>query len=213
MCGCSASEIDEPNDVFIIDTIYDIPYQETTNEIEIQTPQIIYQYDAGYAAGCEAAALTMCLNCYGFDVTIDDIILDYLSYGNTEECYIGDIYTIGWCYPSAIVSAANKYFEDEAVSDTFAAQEITGSSFDEFLEYIDKGPVITWFTIDYNLPLWYSSEVWSNEHCILVYDYDDTYVYVADSISGFTKIEINEFQEIWEMCGSYGVIITTTLEQ
>lgn len=95
VCGCSAPEIDEPDDVFVIETINDIPYQETINEIGIQTPQIIYQYDAGYAAGCEAAALTMCLNCYRFDVTIDDIILNYLSYGSSEECYIGDIHTIG----------------------------------------------------------------------------------------------------------------------
>jgi uncharacterized protein YvpB len=44
-------------------------------------------------------------------------------------------------------------------------------------------------------------------HCIVIYDIDDEYVYIADPIEGYTTQETDKFKNIWIECGRYAVLI------
>jgi uncharacterized protein YvpB len=173
------------------------------------TPIPCYQYEEGYAAGCEVAALVADLRIYGYEVDIEDIAENYLSYGNQIDDYHGDIHTTGWCFPAAITATANSFlYSNNSFLQNLTATNISQCSWEDYLNYLDKAPIITWFTVDYDIPHWYSdSNMWWNEHCILVYEADDNFVYVVDSIQGYQKIPTPTFKNIWQLCGSYAVII------
>lgn len=181
--------------------------KQTTTEIEVY-----YQYPE-YPAGCELASTCQVLNYYGHSVEISDLLYHYLPVSDEEwiDSYYGNIRTAGWAFPHAIATSTQKYLKDK--NSDLMAIDISKCFWEDYKAYVDRGiPVISWHTLDYKMPNWsYSSmggyNVWRNLHCVTVYDIDDKYVYIADPIEGFVAQEIEQFKQIWEKCGSYGVII------
>lgn len=202
LCGCSAPIINESEEYL------------PTEDVALVQPQIeiYYQYPE-YPAGCELASLCQVLRSYGYDVDIADLLNKYISVSNTDwvYSYYGDIYSGGFTFPPAICDTALRYLIDNY--SRLHVTDISGVSWERCVNILNYGvPLIVWYTIDYESPRWYlpsqeGYQPWVNLHCIVIYDIDDEYVYIADPIEGYTTQEIDKFKSIWEECGSYAVLI------
>lgn len=113
-----------------------------------------------YPSGCESVSATMLLNYYGFKITPDDFIDNYLptasfefdKNGNmvgpdTYSAFLGSPYSedsLG-CYPPVIEYAMNKYLKNKS----YRAVDITGSSMENLINnYIaNNQPVLIWGTM------------------------------------------------------------------
>ena len=166
-------------------------------------------------AGCEEVALACVLRAYGFDATAEELIEEYLpidpTFTDFVDSYGGDPYTGGGAYPPAIVITADRYFESKDVN--AAAEDLTGSSFDDISERVREGqPILVWTTMYMNEPHWssrtYESEEWySNEHCVVVYGVHDDAVLVSDPLDGMVRRDLEEFADLYSECGSMAVAI------
>lgn len=158
-----------------------------------------------YPTGCEVVSTSMLLKYYGYDISVDEFIDDYLEssfleevngklYGpNPNEAFVGDprsVYSYG-CYAPVIVNSLNKILRKE-----HWVKNTTGSEFSELIEnYIDKDiPVLVWTSLNL-LPTesgaeWYLRESgekfqWiSNEHCMVLVGYDKDKYYFNDPYEG-----------------------------
>lgn len=158
-----------------------------------------------YPTGCEVVSTSMLLKYYGYDISVDEFIDDYLEssfleevngklYGpNPNEAFVGDprsVYSYG-CYAPVIVNSLNKILRKE-----HWVKNTTGSEFSELIEnYIDKEiPVLVWTSLNL-LPTesgaeWYLRESgekfqWiSNEHCMVLVGYDKDKYYFNDPYEG-----------------------------
>ncbi|WP_346880407.1 C39 family peptidase [Clostridium sp. UBA3061] len=158
-----------------------------------------------YPTGCEVVSTSMILKYYGYNISVDEFIDDYLEssfleevngdlYGpNPNEAFVGDprsVYSYG-CYAPVIVNSLNKILGKE-----HCVKNTTGSGFNELIEnYIDKEiPVLVWTSINL-LPTesgaeWYLRESgekfqWiSNEHCMVFVGYDKDKYYFNDPYEG-----------------------------
>lgn len=153
--------------------------------------------------GCEATALTMVLNYYGFDIdkeTIADKYMEKQSYpGDFYNYFVGDPFTntgLG-IYAPGLVNTANAYLE--TVNTELKAYDISGVSISEICNYVEEGhPICIWTTYDINRdPVVTSSWTidgkeyqWKkNEHCMVVIGFDkekDTLI-IANPASGITE--------------------------
>ncbi|KEZ86686.1 hypothetical protein IO99_08640 [Clostridium sulfidigenes] len=158
-----------------------------------------------YPTGCEVVSTSMILKYYGYNISVDKFIDDYLEssfleevngdlYGpNPNEAFVGDprsVYSYG-CYAPVIVNSLNKILGKE-----HCVKNTTGSGFNELIEnYIDKEiPVLVWTSLNL-LPTesgaeWYLRESgekfqWiSNEHCMVFVGYDKDKYYFNDPYEG-----------------------------
>ena len=182
--------------------------------------------------GCEITSLTMALNYYGYDVDKITMAYDYLpilydgvytdNYGITFGPEIGN-YFLGdpgsawgyFCYPEAIVTAANEYLSDE--KSMIKAVDISGTNADSLYELVAKDtPVIVWITVymteRWDMLSWYTEsgeEVeWSqDDHCGVLIGYDDDSVTIADPISGEWEYDRDDFEEVYLSRGQLAVIL------
>jgi len=158
-----------------------------------------------YPTGCEVVSTSMLLKYYGYNISVDEFIDDYLEssfleevngklYGpNPNEAFVGEprsVYSYG-CYAPVIVNSLNKILGKE-----HWVKNTTGSEFNELIEnYIDKDiPVLVWTSLNL-LPTesgaeWYLRESgekfqWiSNEHCMVLVGYDKDKYYFNDPYEG-----------------------------
>ncbi|MCL2055519.1 MAG: C39 family peptidase [Oscillospiraceae bacterium] len=176
------------------------PYKDDAVYIDIRT---IFQLPE-LPTGCEATALTMALNFYGFNADKTDIAKNYLPQSafmqlkddkvyinNFNNIFFGDPFGRGWgCFSNAIVYTAQSYIaqNSELVGldrGDFRVRNISGSSPEELYEYLKAGvPVICWGTLEMAEPVYNFTYydiltgeplVWySKEHCFVLTGFDNS---------------------------------------
>ncbi len=195
----------------------------------------IYQYsEPELPTGCEATALTSCLNFFGFDVTKNDIADKYIKKvkftekngeiigGDPAVEFAGDPNSENsyGCFSQCIADAANKYFE--SIGSESYAETIDLKSPEEMYEYLERGqPVIIWSTMF----MWetYETDSWKtkggkkiswlcNEHCYVMTGMNTkrTKVGVADPMTDtdmLTFYDAEDFLRHYRELGSHAVII------
>ncbi len=168
-------------------------------------------------AGCESVALTCVLNAMGYDIAATELVANYLPIDPTSSdhnSFLGDPYSSGYAFPPAIIAAATNYFT--AIGSSAEARDISGTDFEELLEIVESGtPVLVWSTMYFNEPVFTGLAVgpyatYYNEHCVVLYSFDDDVVYVSDPLDGLVERDRADFQRIYEICGSMAVIIKET---
>ena len=184
------------------------PYAGSVEEV-LQNPEL--------PAGCEAASLAIALRSMGHETTPVDIVENYLpvDYSATSaHAFAGNPYVAygGAAFPPAIVDAANAYLE--AHDDAKRSEDISGSSFSELCEMVERGyPVIVWTTVGMTYPQFTGAYLegyawYSQEHCVVMYGMDKESVLVSDPLEGLVKRDIDSFRRIWEACGLMAVAIS-----
>lgn len=202
--------------------------QSSKSDKRISVP---YISQAGeYPTGCEVVSTSMLLKYYGYDISVDEFIDDYLEssfleevngklYGpNPNEAFVGDprsVYSYG-CYAPVIVNSLNKILRKE-----HWVKNTTGSEFSELIEnYIDKEiPVLVWTSLNL-LPTelgaeWYLGESgekfqWiSNEHCMVLVGYDKDKYYFNDPYegNGVVGYDKNLVEKRFKELGDQSVVI------
>jgi uncharacterized protein YvpB len=186
--------------------------------------------------GCEVTALTMLLRFYGFDA--DKVLLadNYLpvSWGNARwengkkyddsffDYFIGDPKGRGYgCFAPAIITAADKYLEEEDLVDKYNAVNISGCT-PEFLYRVvlSGNPVMCWATDGMIAPeyreSWYDNETgeqldwYLNEHAFLLvgFDTEKRLVYLSDPMKGDIFYNMDKFELRFSEMHRQAVIIT-----
>ena len=150
-----------------------------------------------YPTGCESVSTVMCLNYFGFNMSVDEFIQNYLEMGDMyykgnklfapdpNDKFVGspyDSHSYG-CYEGVIEKALKKVIEDKKKNE-YQVKDLTNVSMNDIISnYIDNNiPVIFWATIDlvpyFNGTKWFIPETgkeftWrANEHCLLLVGYD-----------------------------------------
>lgn len=171
--------------------------------------------------GCESVALTTVLNYYGFNLDKFFIVDNYLLFQSDdyEVGFGGDPYSEDGSsiYPKGIVDTANNFLNDYAPY--LCAYEISGTSFDELLDYVKNGvPVLIWITDTYDYPE-YSDSVFSYEgytyydywaeHCVVLsgYDTNDGTVQIQNPQEGEMWMDKSWMEFIYDACGRLAVVI------
>ncbi|MEE1125670.1 MAG: C39 family peptidase [Acutalibacteraceae bacterium] len=158
----------------------------------IEDVPMLYQGN-DYPSGCESVSSTMLLNYYGFDITTNEFIDNYLpmsdiTYNDNGEMTAPDAYSafIGspyselalGCFPPVIKNAMNDYFEDK----NYKAVDVTGESMKTLTsKYIaNNQPVLIWATMwMYNPAVTYEWKV-KNAKEDSPYKDGDTYQWLAN---------------------------------
>lgn len=215
----------------VLENQYQVLENKYNNELlvdlnsDINFKDILINQYPKYASGCESVALTMLLNYYGIDVSVDEIIeklnkekLPYyengIKYGGNPEVgfvgnpYLGSSYGV---YEKPIADVANGYKEDIKVKNDF--------SFNEVLNIVSSGrPVMVWTSMGLSIP--YISESWvymptgeeifwkANEHALIIVSYDDNKdtILVADPMGGNLKTySVSLFEQRYNYFGRKAV--------
>lgn len=202
------------------------------SSVDLKVDCILQKSGKSMPTGCEATALTIALNYYGFNVDKYTIAMEYLprmtfsnGYGaNFQYVFAGkptDNSSYG-CYAPAIVATANAYFND--IKNASYAQNISGTEFTKLYEYIaSENPVIIWGTMDmvssYLSSSWKTPDeknlTWrANEHCLVLIGYDKNAgtVTVSDPLKGNCTLKADLVEKRYNEMGKYAVILHTTDE-
>lgn len=120
----------------------------------------LLQQGTEYPSGCESVSSVMLLRYYGYKITVDDFIDDYLPKGyfdlesttgmtgpDTESVFIGSPYSedaLG-CFSPAICTAMNSYLKGKG----YRAVDVSGSSTELLLNryIVNNQPVLIWATM------------------------------------------------------------------
>lgn len=157
-----------------------------------------------YPTGCESVALTILLNYYGYDVSVDDVIsklkLGKLPYLKDKIWYGGnpEIEFIGNPLDEEGFGVYEKPIYDVAVMYSDNVTMGTGKSLSSLLEIVKDGnPVMVW--ISYNLTVPYISKTWiyeptmekiewkSGEHAVVIIGYNSKQIIVSDPYTGMIR--------------------------
>lgn len=167
-------------------------------------------------AGCESVALTAVLRSMGFELTLTEIVENYLVIDPWEGDFVyrfsGNPYISGGAFPPAMVDAANAYLA--AQGSESRARDITGSEFSELVSLTEAGvPVLVWTTVDLAEPYYTGMVVdgyewYSNEHCVVLYGIEGNEALVSDPLAGIVRRDLGEFARIYEACGWMAVVIS-----
>ena len=157
-----------------------------------------------YQTGCESVALTILLNYYGYDVSVDDVISklklgknpylkDKIWYGGNPELEF-----IGSPYDRESYGVYEKPMYDVAITYNNNFVMGTGKSLSSLLEIVKNGnPVMVWTS--YNLTVPYISASWiyeptmekiewkSGEHSVVIIGYNSKQIIVSDPYTGTVK--------------------------
>jgi uncharacterized protein YvpB len=186
--------------------------------------------------GCEITALTMLLRFYGFDADKVDLADNYLpvSWGNARwedgkkfqdsffTYFIGDPKGRGYgCFSPAIMTAAEKYLEENDTEGRFKAVNISGCEPEYLYRILLSGnPVMCWATDGMIAPeyreSWYDNETgeqldwYINEHAFLLvgFDTEKRLVYLSDPMKGEIVYSMDKFETRFSEMHSQAVIIT-----
>ena len=182
--------------------------------------------------GCEIVSLTAVLNYYGYDVSKTTMADNYLPkqafswkngkrYGpDPYKAYAGNprSATSGWySFAPPIVQAADNYMDTQ--QNKMKAQDISGSSQQEILTYLNKGaPVVIWVTLDLSKPSlkgqWYLSDTgksykaYTNLHAVVLKGYKDGIVSVMNPLKGQVTHKLNAFFKSYEELGKHAMVLT-----
>lgn len=172
-------------------------------------------------SGCEAVALTMVLNYYGFSLDKTDIADDYLIYSddNFVMGFKGNPYKTGGggAYAPSMTNTANRFFIEQ--QSELRAINISGLELEELYPFIaGNTPVMVWSTIDLKEPKPTGATYrygdfeyrWvTNEHCVVLTGYDLTtnQLTIYDSLSGVVTCDIEDFKLIYDKMWKMAVIV------
>ena len=177
---------------------------------------VIYQYYE-LPTGCESVALTEVLNYYGFDLATSTIADDYMPWSGSDFVYafLGNPHSGGGnaIMAPGLTDTANLFLED--VGSDMQATNLTGASFSDLYEYLDRGiPVVVWNTIDCATPSGpymsrdgYSLYYPSHTVTLAGYNLLDNTVYIADPISGWVERDADWFETVYDWVGMQAVVI------
>lgn len=206
LSGCSDTQVDyiESQGKYELATIVeDGPVEERMPGDTLQMPD--------YPAGCEIITLMNTLYAYGVNLTFDEA---YALFDTSDDDFVdswwGNPYIEGAAYPPAMVRAALRGLEDT----DYRAQNISGCTMDDIDEHTENGElVIIWYTVDGQSPRWTGwiingYEMYANEHCAVIYDIEGDAVKLSDPTYGMTEMNYNDFESVWNECGSMAVVIT-----
>lgn len=172
--------------------------EEQSRAHMIDVPYLSQEY--GYPSGCEVVSATMLLQYYGYPITVDQFIDDYLEkqdfyrkdgvlYGaDPNRAFAGDPWD-KWscgCYAPVI-----KRSFDRILWSGHKAVNTTGTPLEDLKEYIDRDiPVLFWASIDmqptgkgdrWTSVLDGTLIQWiSQEHCMVLVGYDEENYYFND---------------------------------
>lgn len=190
-----------------------------------------------YPNGCEVASLATVLRYYGFDATLEELSETYLprqefslskqdvlTGPDPEEYYVGDPASEqGWyCFEQPVADAADAYLSDQ--DSDLRACIMTGAEVEEFKSSLDDGiPVIVWFTVDYDAPIYSSDFYWTldtgeqyipyrNLHCLVLTAMEGTTCRLADPLAGVTRVDTGTFEEIYTQMGRRALAIVSAEE-
>jgi len=191
----------------------------------LQNPQL--------PSGCESAAAVMLLNAYGFSADKEEFA-NALPWCELEqhngkmyachpsEAFVGSPYSGGYGVFSDIIAETMQEFIDQSGKEALA-QNITGASEEEILEYLNQGtPVCIWITMDLKKITYksgwylkkgksYTNEYFEwpgGEHCVLLTGCEEDIVTVHDPLRGKTNYDRSIFFQRYKDMGSQAVIIT-----
>ncbi|HAJ96208.1 MAG TPA: hypothetical protein DCO72_00495 [Ruminococcus sp.] len=192
------------------------------------------QRDLGMPTGCELVSAKMVLDYYcPEEVPMGGLIVnvrcDKPEEIDGETCakhpsqaFIGhpSLSSSFGCFAPVIVNLMNLYLPEG-----YEAVDVTDKPLDELENYISQGiPVLVWATIDMSPTFesigWYlkddkggKTDEWyfwkSNEHCLVLTGYDDTYYYFNDpnSWTSNTRYEKDLVKLRHEEVGNYSVVV------
>lgn len=199
--------------------------EERKIPVILQNPQL--------PSGCESAAAVMLLNTYGFSADKEEFAnalpwCEMEQYnGKTYACrpseaFVGSPYSGGYGVFSDIVAETMQEFIDREKGGALA-ENISGSSEEEILEYLNQGtPVCVWVTMDLKKITykngWYIKDgrtytdeyfEWpGGEHCMLLTGYGRDTVTVHDPLKGKTEYDRKTFFQRYKDMGSQAIILT-----
>lgn len=184
--------------------------------------------------GCEITAGAIVLNYLGYSYdkcTLADVYLPQVEFydenkqrmgGDPNQVYCGNPrYARGgyYCFAKPLVDACNKALTD--YSSSMTARDVTGSSEQQLLSYLDQGsPVIAFTTLSMGEAVKFEPSKWKiintnqyhipfiNLHCVVLYGYDDEYIYICDPLEGRIQCKRSSFMKAYQSIGSRAVIIT-----
>lgn len=184
--------------------------------------------------GCEITAATIVINYLGhpFDkCTLADVYLPQVEFidvngkrvgGDPDQVYCGNPrYRSGgyYCFAQPIVNACNAILDE--VDSPMTAKDITGASEQDLLSQLDAGrPVIAFATLSMGDAVKYEPSKWQmmgsdqthvpflNLHCVVLYGYDDNFIYIADPLKGKIQCKRSSFMKAYQSIGSRAVVIT-----
>lgn len=188
--------------------VYDKPVTDPTAYIEV-----VSQYP-DYPSGDEFAAAACFLRAYGYNADIQDLI-GYMNYSDTfdDMTFFGDAKTdTGCCSSSALTIAIDNYLSNKGGK--MWVRNRSGIDFDALSSYISSGkPAIVWYTSDGKDPNFISGSermqypLYENSKTAVAYGIADGSILLTDSTTGMvSRISLDEFESIWEECGSQCVI-------
>lgn len=190
-----------------------------------------------YPNGCEIASLATVLRYNGFDAALEELSETYLprqdftlskqgvlTGSDPEEYYVGDPASEqGWyCFEQPVAEAADTYLSDQG-SDLRACI-MTGAELEELKSSLDDGiPVIVWFTVDYDTPVYSSDFQWTldtgkkyipyhNLHCLVLTAIEGNTCRLADPLAGVTRVDTGTFEEIYTRMGQRALAIVSAEE-
>lgn len=178
--------------------------------------------------GCEVTSLSMLLKYYGINIDKLEIAKQIkkdttpykkdnneIYFGNPNDGFVGDMYNLKnpglGVYHKPIYDLAFNYLPNSII-------DITGSSFEDILDYISSGnPVLVINTSRFKaLPDEYWEEwntptgkikVTLKEHAVVITGYDEQYIYFNDPLANKKnrKILRKEFEEGWIQMGNQAI--------
>jgi uncharacterized protein YvpB len=179
--------------------------------------------------GCEAVSATMLLRYWGYPLTAEEFVDQYLPCRRIEvknghwygpdpgEFYAGDPRSArnGFgCFAPVITASLT-----QAVRGAYQVKNLTGSSLDTLCKYIDQGiPVAVWATIDmqpvkkyYRWKSFNGGETYqypSGEHCLVLVGYDEDHYYFNDPLAkGVAAYEKAVVEQRYETLGKQAVAV------
>ncbi len=162
--------------------------------------------------GCEMVSAAMLLQYYGYDITAQTLVNEYLDaepletrdgqlYGpHPRDAFVGDPWSSSGfgCYAPVVVRMLNKLPDRQ-----HEAVDLSGLPLSQLIrEYVSKGhPVLVWVTIAWlevsDGPSWIDTRtgetyVWQNqEHCMVLTGADETGYYLNDPYKSNGRIRVN----------------------
>lgn len=181
--------------------------------------------------GCEIVSLTAVLNYYGYDISKTTMSDEYLPkqsfaikngklYGSDPyKAYSGnprDLKGAFFSYAPPIIEAGKSYFEN--VGGKHSIEDISGSSREEIMQYLDQGiPVVVWTTLDLSKPKikygWYLNETNEyfnapvNLHVVVLNGYEGNMVHVMNPLEGQITYNADTFFKSYEEMGKHALVV------
>ena len=136
-----------------------------------------------------------------------------MNYSDTNfvEAYVGDARTdYGYCMTPALVICMNNYLAD--IDGQIRTQNMDGMSIEAIGDYLNSNhPMIVWYTNDHEQPRYTGAtynnvfRVYENAEVLVIYGIQDGVVAAMDPNDGAIEIPVDEFESIWQACGSQAI--------